>query len=197
MSMDPALTEQLMSNFNGGQGLAMDDVSELLNLQQQAFRPQSPSTNNHPHHVHHHPVQTSHHHHHQHQQLGGYAPKPSGGYHRPTSDYFNPTMSSSMYRPPKLINSPSMPVPIRSDPMAMFMPEAASFAYEKCGQRQSVGINGRVQNLNYRESSTEFGEFPWQVAILKRIGPSDNLYVCGGILISSSYVMTAAHCIKK
>ncbi|KAH7637567.1 group 3 mite allergen-like protein [Dermatophagoides farinae] len=117
-------------------------------------------------------------------------------------------------RPPKVINSlhshsipsfdldhhhhhqpsiaPSLPIPIRNDHLPR--PNAA---YHNCGQRQSIGINGRVQNLNYHQSSTEFAEYPWQVAILKRIGPSDNLYVCGGALISSSFIITAAHCIKK
>lgn len=125
------------------------------------------------------------------------------------------------YRPPKLINSPShheamfeapLPVPVRNDPnygglisgmggsmggLGNMGSMAAAFAYDKCGTRQSIGINGRVQNLNYHESSTEFGEFPWQVAILKKLGPSDNLYVCGGALISSNFIITAAHCIKK
>jgi hypothetical protein len=70
-------------------------------------------------------------------------------------------------------------------------------AYGTCGIRQAVGIHGRVQNLNYHESSTEFGEYPWQVAILKRLGPADSLYVCGGILISPLFIATAAHCVKK
>lgn len=31
-------------------------------------------------------------------------------------------------------------------------------SYGTCGARNAVGIHGRVQNLNYHESSTEFGE---------------------------------------
>ncbi|CAG2104983.1 unnamed protein product, partial [Medioppia subpectinata] len=69
--------------------------------------------------------------------------------------------------------------------------------YGNCGKRHAVGIHGRVQNLQYHESSTEFGEFPWQVAILKRLGPADSLYVCGGALISPNFIATAAHCLKK
>jgi secreted trypsin-like serine protease len=33
------------------------------------------------------------------------------------------------------------------------------------------------------------GQFPWQVALI-----IDNAYFCGGSLISSRWVLTAAHC---
>ena len=36
-------------------------------------------------------------------------------------------------------------------------------------------------------------QFPWQVAILIFIGNS--IYFCGGSLISSQWVLTAAHCV--
>ena len=39
------------------------------------------------------------------------------------------------------------------------------------------------------------GEYPWQVAILKK-EEFDNVYVCGGSLIDGSHLLTAAHCIK-
>ena len=75
--------------------------------------------------------------------------------------------------------------------------EAAHYEHGHCGIRNAVGVQGRVQNLQHDSASTEFGEYPWQVAILKRLGPVDSLYVCGGTLISSLWVATAAHCIKK
>jgi len=40
------------------------------------------------------------------------------------------------------------------------------------------------------------GEYPWQVAILKK-DQFDNVYVCGGSLIDAQHVLTAAHCIKN
>jgi secreted trypsin-like serine protease len=34
-------------------------------------------------------------------------------------------------------------------------------------------------------------KFPWQVAII-----TDNMYFCGGSLISKNWVLTAAHCVE-
>lgn len=67
----------------------------------------------------------------------------------------------------------------------------------RCGLRQSAGINGRVQNLASNENSADFGEYPAQAAILKRLNGSESLFVCSGTLISQSWVATAAHCIRK
>lgn len=67
----------------------------------------------------------------------------------------------------------------------------------RCGLRQSSGVNGRVQNLQYTENSAEFGEYPAQAAILRRLNGSESLFVCSGTLISQSWVATAAHCIRK
>ena len=49
----------------------------------------------------------------------------------------------------------------------------------------------------YRNKMNDFsGEYPWQVAILKK-EQYDNVYVCGGSLIDASHILTAAHCIKQ
>ncbi|XP_074029638.1 uncharacterized protein isoform X1 [Leptinotarsa decemlineata] len=66
----------------------------------------------------------------------------------------------------------------------------------QCGTRNSQGINGRIKNPVYVDGDSEFGEYPWQVAILKK-DPKESVYVCGGTLIDSLHIITAAHCVKS
>ncbi|CAG9087960.1 unnamed protein product [Plutella xylostella] len=73
-------------------------------------------------------------------------------------------------------------------------PQAANQG--QCGIRHSQGINGRIKTPSYVDGDSEFGEYPWQVAILKK-DPKESVYVCGGTLIDGLHIMTAAHCIKS
>ncbi|KYM86047.1 Serine proteinase stubble [Atta colombica] len=66
----------------------------------------------------------------------------------------------------------------------------------QCGVRNAQGINGRIKTPIYVDGESEFGEYPWHVAILKKI-TTESVYVCGGTLISSRHIITAAHCIKS
>ncbi|XP_063614616.1 uncharacterized protein LOC134787733 [Penaeus indicus] len=64
-----------------------------------------------------------------------------------------------------------------------------------CGRRSSFGLLGRVKNTHFEQGDTEFGEYPWQAAILRRDN-GDNVYVCGAVLIDHRHLLTAAHCIS-
>lgn len=65
----------------------------------------------------------------------------------------------------------------------------------RCGTRNAAGITGRIKNPVYVDGDSEFGEYPWHVAILKKEA-KESVYACGGTLIDQLHVITAAHCIK-
>jgi len=64
-----------------------------------------------------------------------------------------------------------------------------------CGIRFGHGMLGRGHNLDL-DSNTEFGEYPWHVAILTDIGTKGR-YLCGGAIVNCNHIVTAAHCVKS
>lgn len=64
-----------------------------------------------------------------------------------------------------------------------------------CGRSSKNGLLGRVKTPQYEQGDTEFGEYPWQAAILKSNGNNTKTYVCGGVLVDDLYILTAAHCV--
>ncbi|CRK95878.1 CLUMA_CG009324, isoform B [Clunio marinus] len=76
-----------------------------------------------------------------------------------------------------------------------FQQQQQQHKYNRCGVRNSQGINGRIKNPVYIDGDSEFGEYPWQAAILKK-DPKESVYVCGGTLIDANHIITAAHCVK-
>jgi len=62
-------------------------------------------------------------------------------------------------------------------------------------KKQSDDHNRQLQ----KDSTTvdaDFGEYPWQAAILQK-DQYDNIYTCGAALIDGSHLLTATHCINK
>ncbi|XP_063698233.1 uncharacterized protein LOC134829167 [Culicoides brevitarsis] len=70
------------------------------------------------------------------------------------------------------------------------------FSLPQCGVKSSQGINGRIKTPIYTNGNTEFGEYPWQAAILKK-DARESVYVCGGTLIDQKHILTAAHCVSQ
>ncbi|XP_077290854.1 phenoloxidase-activating factor 2-like [Arctopsyche grandis] len=66
-----------------------------------------------------------------------------------------------------------------------------------CGEIKSIGIGPKVKS---NEFETEFGEYPWMVAIFREntgatFAENSHLFICGGSLIHWKVVVTAAHCV--
>ncbi|XP_053204100.1 LOW QUALITY PROTEIN: phenoloxidase-activating factor 2-like [Panonychus citri] len=64
----------------------------------------------------------------------------------------------------------------------------------RCGIQNPAGINSRILSPD-RKGEADFGEWPWQAALLKS-EQDVNIFQCGGTLIDDYFIITVAHCVK-
>lgn len=67
---------------------------------------------------------------------------------------------------------------------------------EGCGYRNPEGVGFKISGA--RDHESEFGEFPWMVALIKQsYGLYKENFQCGASVIHPKVVLTAAHCVKN
>uniref|UniRef100_A0A240PP32 Phenoloxidase-activating factor 2 n=1 Tax=Anopheles atroparvus TaxID=41427 RepID=A0A240PP32_ANOAO len=75
-------------------------------------------------------------------------------------------------------------------------PVSSNNKAQTCGFRNVDGLGFRITGNKQGES--EYGEFPWMLAVLREERVADNslnVYECGASLIAPNVVLTAAHCV--
>ncbi|XP_022244379.1 uncharacterized protein LOC106461666 [Limulus polyphemus] len=65
----------------------------------------------------------------------------------------------------------------------------------KCGKNNPQGLGSGIFT-SPKIGHAEFGEWPWQGAVLK-VENKVTIFKCGATLIDSRHVLTVAHCVKN
>ena len=63
----------------------------------------------------------------------------------------------------------------------------------RCGRRNQEGLGVRIQG--FRDSESQFGEWPHMCALLRVEVEGERVYQCGASLLEPGVLLTAAHCV--
>lgn len=64
-----------------------------------------------------------------------------------------------------------------------------------CGYRNDQGVLFKV--MNDADGESQYGEFPWVVAIFSELHERESKFICGGSLIDPEVILTTADCVKS
>lgn len=107
---------------------------------------------------------------------------------RPT----RPRTTTAPYRPPPRTTTPPYrppPQPVRTT-VAPPRPSSTQTKYV-CGRPSSAFLN----RLSINGELVDKGQFPWIAPLFDRKQPRSPKYICGSTIITSRFLLTAAHCV--
>ncbi len=112
---------------------------------------------------------------------------------QPESNYFPPQQKSPPPPPRSSVPSPSSPS-LSADETGLDLAPSSSNPEPPVTNKYVCGVKGtrRAGRVVGGEDATP-GEWCWQVALINSL----NQYLCGGALIGTQWVLTAAHCVTK
>lgn len=64
-----------------------------------------------------------------------------------------------------------------------------------CGYHNDQGVVFKI--TNGADGESQYGEFPWVVAIFSELHESESKFICGGSLIDPEVILTTADCVKS
>lgn len=74
-------------------------------------------------------------------------------------------------------------------------PEPTEYNSRGCGYRNDQGVVFKI--TNDADGESQYGEFPWVVAIFSELHETESKFICGGSLIDPEVILTTADCVKS
>ncbi|KAL9704495.1 hypothetical protein quinque_008013 [Culex quinquefasciatus] len=73
--------------------------------------------------------------------------------------------------------------------------EPTEYNSRGCGYRNDQGVVFKI--TNNADGESQYGEFPWVVAIFSELHETESKFICGGSLIDPEVILTTADCVKS